>query len=304
MGTGDDLDYLARLLESGGCKVLRSISNENFRSFNGIKLCGEGLAQEIVNCVDRNVDLERISIVGNSLGGLYARYAISLLFNERDGSICGLKPYRFMSVATPHLGVRNWTFTDDYGCSAPDIIKRIASKVMMTTGKDIFGFKEENSEEETLLFRMATEGLFLAPLRSFSDRRLYGNLRRDLVVPLGTAAFIGDKYVQELRGKFKDKAGIVCVQRTPIDHEVDSHEGSALISDEDRTLAMIDCLDNLGWEKVVVNFPGCLPLAHNQICALHRYPRWLFGSLLGFAAGETVMEDACSWLGAPADSPN
>lgn len=297
MGTGDDLGYLANLLETGGCMVLKSRSNENFKSFNGIKACGEALAKEILSCVQRNLNLKRISFVGNSLGGLYARYSISILFSERDGTIAGLMPYRFMSIATPHLGVRNWTFTDDHGYPAPDMIKRIAANVMMTTGKDIFGFKEDNSDEESLLFRMATESSFLAPLRSFSDRRLYGNLKRDLVVPLGTAAFINDDLVQELRKKHSAASGLIHVQTTPVHREEDFYERTQLVNNQDRTTAMIDCLDSLGWEKIVVNFPGCLPLAHNQICALNRHPKWLFGNLLGFAAGEFVMDNACSWLG-------
>lgn len=304
MGTGDDLEYLANLLESGGCQVLKSRSNENFRSFNGIKACGEALAQEIIELVERNPDLRMISVVGNSLGGLYARYSISILFSEKDGTICGLKPYRFMSIATPHLGVRNWTFTDDYGCSAPDMIKKIAAKAMWTTGKDIFGFADDDSDDESLLFRMATESIFLAPLGSFEDRRLYGNLRRDLVVPLGTAAFVDNQTVQELRRKYSTQSGIVYVEKTPIYYEGESHEGTHLINNEDRTTAMIDCLDNLGWEKIVVNFPGFLPLAHNQICALHRRPKWLFGNLLGFANGQFVMDDACSWLGVHAEGTN
>jgi Putative serine esterase (DUF676) len=296
LGTGDDLEYLANRLESGGCKVLKSRSNESFKSFDGIKACGEALAQEIIDCIERNSDLNRISFVGNSLGGLYARYSISILFSEKDGSICGLKPYRFMSVATPHLGVRNWTFTDENGYSAPDMIKKIAAKAMKTTGKDIFGFQEDNSNEEGLLFRMATEASFLAPLRSFSDRRLYGNLRRDLVVPLGTAAFMSKESVQELRKKYTAISGIVHVQKTPVHHDGDLYEGTHPRNNEDRTTAMIDCLDNLGWEKIVVNFPGYFALAHNQICALNRRPKWLFGNLLGFADGEFVMDNACSWL--------
>jgi Putative serine esterase (DUF676) len=296
MGTGDDLEYLANRLGSGGCHVLKSRSNEHFKSFNGIKACGEALAQEIVAFVGINSDLKRISFVGNSLGGLYARYSISVLFNEKSGTIFGLSPYRFMSVATPHLGVRNWTFTDDHGYSAPDMIKRIAAKAMMTTGKDIFGFKEDGSNEESLLFRMATESFFLAPPRSFSDRRLYGNLTRDLVVPLGTAAFINNELVQELRSKYSAISGIVHVEKTPIYYDGDSYERTQLLNNEDRTTAMINCLDNLGWEKIVVNFPGRLALAHNQICALNRRPKWLFGNLLGFADGEFVMDNACSWL--------
>ena len=65
---------------------------------------------------------------------------------------------------------------------------------------------------------------------------------------------------------------------------------------------MIGCLDSLGWDKVVVNFPGYLPIAHNQICALNRQPKWLFNSILGCNAGEFLMQNACEWLLDSADS--
>ena len=297
MGTGEDLAYLGKLLEKNGCFVLKSVSNENFKSLGGFKTGGEKLASEIVDYVAKNKKLKRVSVVGNSLGGLYARYAMKILFNNTDDTIAGLKPYRFMSIATPHLGVRNHTFVEDYGLTAPDILKRVVSKVMLSTGRDIFGMKENssNGDEDTLLFRMATEDSYLSPLRSFSDRRLYANLNRDFVVPLGTAAFMEDSLVQELRREHYGKSGIVSSMKIPV---ISSSHASNRQSSERETSAdkMMRSLNGLGWDKVIVNFPGMLPIAHNKICALSREPKWLFNDILGFNAGEFVMKDACSWL--------
>lgn len=63
---------------------------------------------QIKRIVTANPSFREISIVGNSLGGLYARYAISLLYEPRDKTIAGLRPKTFMTVATPHLGVRRF----------------------------------------------------------------------------------------------------------------------------------------------------------------------------------------------------
>ena len=295
MGTGEDLAYLGKLLEKNGCNVLKSVSNENFKSLGGFKTGGEKLASEIVNHVAKNDQLKRISVVGNSLGGLYARYAIKILFNDTDNSIAGLKPYRFMSIATPHLGVRNHTFVEDYGLIAPDILKIVVSKVMLSTGRDIFAVKENitSRTEDTLLYKMATEQNYLAPLRSFSNRRLYANLNRDFVVPLGTAAFMEDSLVQKLRREHYGKSGIVSSINVPSRIYESGIVNTGRINPSDK---MMGSLNDLGWEKVIVNFPGIFPIAHNKICALSRQPKWLFNNILGFNEGEFLMKNACSWL--------
>lgn len=69
MGTGDDLGYLAELLEKKGCSVLRSVSNEKMKSLNGIKIGSEMLASEITKRIkEENGRYKRLSFVGNSLG--------------------------------------------------------------------------------------------------------------------------------------------------------------------------------------------------------------------------------------------
>jgi hypothetical protein len=58
---------------------------------------------------------------------------------------------------------------------------------------------------------------------------------------------------------------------------------------------MEEALDAVGWEKVLVHFNSPLPLSHNKICALNKYPSWLNG-LLGFEEGQFVMDQAADWL--------
>ena len=52
--------------------------------------------------------LRYISIVGNSMGGLFARYAIGLLFDVDQGTICGLEPLCYVTTASPHLGLHGF----------------------------------------------------------------------------------------------------------------------------------------------------------------------------------------------------
>lgn len=300
MGTGEDLGYLASLLETSGCTTLRSVSNEDRKSLDGVKAGGEKLASEILGCIARNSQLKRLSVVGNSLGGLYMRYAMKVLFDDSDGTVGGLQPHRFMSIATPHLGVRDWTFVDDNGLQVPDILKVLVSKAMFSTGRDLFGITEDETGDESLLFQMATDESFLKPLRVFGARRLYANLRNDLVVPLGTAAFMNQQQVKKLRTEHEGNSGIVTVVKTPSEKMViglTSLPNTSFKNKNDhKTNIMIDQLDRLGWDKVIVNFSGVLPIAHNKICALSREPKWLYEDVLGFNAGQFVMKDASTWL--------
>lgn len=88
------------------------------------------LLSQVVSVVKRHPDLQKISFIGHSLGGLIARYAIAKLYSEdfrkpvsqdngepdglekplRDekpeGKIAGLEPVNFITSATPHLGLR------------------------------------------------------------------------------------------------------------------------------------------------------------------------------------------------------
>lgn len=69
--------------------------------------------------------LRKISFLAHSLGGLFARYAVAVLYkandsstaqsndvansengSSRQGLIAGLEPINFITLATPHLGVR------------------------------------------------------------------------------------------------------------------------------------------------------------------------------------------------------
>ena len=103
MGSQTDLNYLSSLLEKNGCKVLKSKSNEKYKSIDGIVTGGQLLAKEILDYKKETPNLNKISFVGNSLGGLYARSAIKVLFDSKTELIAGLQPYNFMVVI-----VFNW----------------------------------------------------------------------------------------------------------------------------------------------------------------------------------------------------
>lgn len=81
--------------------------------------------------------LKRISFVAHSLGGLFARYAVAMLYTPRDDEsiledlenrgevhpvfrgrqepkIAGLEAVNFVTLASPHLGVRGKQQVQDF----------------------------------------------------------------------------------------------------------------------------------------------------------------------------------------------
>ena len=61
------------------------------RTYDGVEAGGQRLADEIREVIARHPQLERISLVGNSLGGIYCRYAAALLYSDDDGTLAGLQ---------------------------------------------------------------------------------------------------------------------------------------------------------------------------------------------------------------------
>lgn len=77
--------------------------------------------------VKKTESLKKISFLAHSLGGLFARYAVSVLYVSNDktagkGLIAGLEAINFITLATPHLGVRgNKQVYFATGCSNSDV---------------------------------------------------------------------------------------------------------------------------------------------------------------------------------------
>jgi predicted alpha/beta-fold hydrolase len=159
MGGPEDLRYLSQQIKTQGGNsvlVLQSKCNEFTKTTDGISRGGSLLAEEVMRFAEQNAERlsqgnSRISFVGNSLGGLYCRYAINELFSPLDGTIAGFLPSHFLvhldhlfkvcieheflvqTIATPHLGVRDYTFLDEAGVLVPNSIKRAVAAILFVT---------------------------------------------------------------------------------------------------------------------------------------------------------------------------
>ncbi|XP_054801042.1 uncharacterized protein LOC129305127 isoform X6 [Prosopis cineraria] len=108
-------------LQSSSC-------NTYSKTLVGIGEAGKQLADEVMQILGKTKSLRKISFLAHSLGGLFARSAIAVLYSSdtcnadqpnkncmEDSQrasfstgemIAGLEPINFITLATPHLGVR------------------------------------------------------------------------------------------------------------------------------------------------------------------------------------------------------
>ncbi|KAJ6979244.1 hypothetical protein NC653_027410 [Populus alba x Populus x berolinensis] len=164
--------------------IYASSCNTYTKTFSGIDGAGKRLADEVMRVVQKRDSLKRISFLAHSLGGLFARYAISVLYSEiavntgqsidvaadtslpnsntacssRRGMIAGLEPINFITLATPHLGVRGRKqlpfllgipILEKLALPiAPIIVGRTGSQLFLTDGKP---------NKPSLLLRMTSD---------------------------------------------------------------------------------------------------------------------------------------------------
>jgi hypothetical protein len=93
------------MISTANCGHMTSL----FRTLDGIDVGGHRLADEVraFRLRPDMKSLQVISFIGDGIGGLYARYAIGVLLDSGGECLCqGLKAGNYISLSTPHLGVR------------------------------------------------------------------------------------------------------------------------------------------------------------------------------------------------------
>ncbi|XVE88196.1 hypothetical protein DITRI_Ditri19aG0049400 [Diplodiscus trichospermus] len=310
--------------------IYASSCNTYTKTFTGVDGAGKRLADEVRQVVKKTESLKRISFLAHSLGGLFARYAIAVLYSENDssgtqsnnvtdcldgnlqtsspsrrGTIAGLEPMSFVTLATPHLGVRGRKQLP-FLLGVP-ILEKIAAPIapffVGRTGKQLF-LADGKPSRPPLLLRMASDcedGKFLSALGAFRCRIAYANVSYDHMVGWRTSSIRreeelitpplksldGYKHVVDVEycppvssdgPNFPPEAvkAKEAAQNTPnVENTVEYYE---LMEEE-----MIQGLQKLGWKKVDVSFHSALwPFfAHNNI---HVKNEWLHNAGVGVVA--------------------
>ncbi|OVA13285.1 protein of unknown function DUF676 [Macleaya cordata] len=311
--------------------IYASSSNTYTKTFSGIDGAGRRLADEVKQVVQKTESLKRISFLAHSLGGLFARYAIAVLHSSnadgngqsdeltssRDknhensasslkrGTIAGLEPINFVTLATPHLGVRGRKQLPFLlGVS---ILEKLAAPIAPIlagrTGRQLF-LTDDKPSRPPLLLRMASDcedGQFISALGAFTCRILYANVSYDHMVGWRTSSIRREReLIKPPQRSLDGYKHVVDVEYCPPvssdgphfppeaakAKEAVQNTSSAQKAVEYHDIMeeeMIRGLQRLGWKKVDVSFHSALwPfLAHNNI---HVKNEWLHNAGAGVVA--------------------
>ena len=180
-GNPSHLDFVASALrEKYGVDqlvVLVCKRNAGTFTYDGIEVGAERVAKEIEEQLEElaheGYHIKKLSMVGYSLGGLVARYAVGLLYHK--GWFDRIKPINFTTFATPHLGVR----TPVLGYRN-QIWNVLGSRTVSTSGRQLFTVDSFRETARPLLSIMADpDSIFIHALSQFERRSLYTNIVND-----------------------------------------------------------------------------------------------------------------------------
>ncbi|MCJ1306808.1 hypothetical protein MMC25_000451 [Agyrium rufum] len=177
---------LAKQNPSPNFHVLVAKSNSSNYTYDGIDVGGERVAKEVedhISSVEKKAGkkITKISVVGYSLGGCVARYAIGLLYSR--GLFENIQPVNFNTFATPHLGCRS---------PFPGYVRRmfnsLGGNMLSTSGRQLFLIDDFQNTGRPILSVLADPGsIFIKALAQFKNRHLYANVVNDRSVPFYTA---------------------------------------------------------------------------------------------------------------------
>jgi len=304
LGTSLDLKYLADSLSNKGYVVHRTNSHQLHKSMVGVKSVTQSILQEVLQIKAENPSLQKISIVGNSLGGILARYLAALMYEPETNTFSGLQPGFLLTTATPHLGVLHYTVFDEYAIDNFVFpLRRIVATLAGTSGLDLAfcDVAEFPDLPNSLLYQMATEEYYLAPLKAFSHRRLYANIKNDFLVPLGTSGILDDNEINYYQKALQTTTASGILFRIPanVSIEKDTHTFDPKIAqryEHSQYLEqMMKGLNSVGWEKLLVYFPSFFPSAHNKIMALTKFYE-PFDTWMGYKQGVFIVDDMVKWV--------
>ncbi|XP_051125351.1 uncharacterized protein LOC127247526 isoform X2 [Andrographis paniculata] len=347
MGSPSDWTcFEAELRKRLGKNFLIYVSSCNMytKTFTGIDGAGKRLADEVMEIVKKTENLEKISFLAHSLGGLIARYAVAVLytpnvFSERTGNtdssiaskletysasalIAGLEAIAFITLATPHLGVRGnkqlpfllgMQFLEKLAAPiAPIFTGHTGSQLFLTDGKP---------NKPPLLLRMASDcddGNFLSALGTFKCRVVYANVSYDHMVGWRTSSIRRETELAEPPGHSLDGyEHIVGIEECPPvvsenpqfppgaakAKEVAQNEPSTRNTIEYHEIMeeeMVRGLQQLGWIKVDVCFQTAFwPLfAHNTIQMKNVWPQNVGLEVVAHVADTIKQQDSSPCIGA------
>ncbi|BCS23541.1 lipase ROG1 family protein [Aspergillus puulaauensis] len=191
--------------------ILNSKRNTGSLTYDGIDVCAERLVleieEELESIRNRGGSVTKLSVVGYSIGGLVARYAVGLL--ESRGIFIDLDPMTFTTFATPHLGVRS-----PFAGWHHQAWNALGARVLSESGRQLFTVDSFRGSGRPLLSILADpDSVFMTGLAKFNRRVLYANIINDLQAAYYSAAITKTDVTPGQRKYFSGKeatGGISC----------------------------------------------------------------------------------------------
>jgi len=157
--------------------ILIAKRNSGSFTYDGIELGGERVTQEIEQKLEELANqgqvIKKLSVVGYSLGGLVARYAVGLLYHK--GWFDRIEPVNFTTFVTPHLGVR----TPLLGVHN-HLWNVLGARTLSMSGRQLFMIDSFRDTGRPLLAVLAEpDSIFIKALGKFKHRSLYANVQND-----------------------------------------------------------------------------------------------------------------------------
>ncbi|KAG0372795.1 hypothetical protein BGX24_012579 [Mortierella sp. AD032] len=131
----------------------------------------------------------QFSFLGYSLGGLIGRFAMAMLdlegfFTPRDQGGRGVEPVYFVTMATPHLGIRQPSRS-----RSTQLFNFLSARMLSRTGEQLQLVDDYLDGKPILLVMSEPTSIFIHVLAKFKRRVVYSNVRNDRSVPFWTASF-------------------------------------------------------------------------------------------------------------------
>uniref|UniRef100_A0A0D6QWT6 DUF676 domain-containing protein n=2 Tax=Araucaria cunninghamii TaxID=56994 RepID=A0A0D6QWT6_ARACU len=318
--------------------IYASAANSYTQTLQGIDVAGRRLAEEVQQIIQKMPSLRRISFLAHSLGGLFARYAIAVLYKENSeihgnsgkqdiaerlpekkmmtevedrynrtpkATVGGLEAMNFITLATPHLGVRGKNQLP-FLLGVPLLEKLaapLAQYIVRRTGRQLF-LTDGKASRPPLLLRMASDcedGKFISALGAFRSRILYANVSFDHMVGWRTSSIRRESELVKPPKKSLDgyQHVVDVVYCPPVVTDAPSFppetakakEAAQTTPDSKRATDYYDTLEEemirglqrVGWKKVDVSFHSAFwpYFAHNNI---HVKQEWLHYAGAGVVA--------------------
>eukprot|EP00927_Polykrikos_kofoidii_P014671 TRINITY_DN1646_c0_g4_i1.p1 TRINITY_DN1646_c0_g4~~TRINITY_DN1646_c0_g4_i1.p1 ORF type:complete len:311 (+),score=46.60 TRINITY_DN1646_c0_g4_i1:198-1130(+) len=229
-------------------RFVLSEANAMFRgTFDGIIAGGTRLADVVRR---ETAPGSKLSFVGHSLGGMFARYAVRLLEDEGWFESQCVRTVNFVTIATPHCGLLEWEFYWRAG--------------MWISGFLVGRTVQDLSLGTALLFTELIDETALRSLTRFERLVAYGNLADDSYVRPCTALILESLPAWEQQAPPTGE---------PVPFEAlaqrggDSQRAFIACFRAKHVLKILEKLHPLPWERYAVYFsPSDRRAAHVKIC--------------------------------------